>query len=425
MSSRRSIHQTQSQTETMSPNRSSRRKNQITETSQENSVQAELSGTWRSAKLPHPTPITSYTEGRSAFTCLPRHQLLGARRSSKLTHPTPIISYTEDDELYKQWGFPCPRKKDRLHVPISNGEQKMKEDYQKPVLKESSRINWQSVKYIAALISLIVVSGFLGAYCYAYINYHYFQDSRCVFSNHHSLDVVMKDDRYSHLDLKIQKISSCMAELAKNINALRGKISKPPEIETKVIAIPPRGIWEELFTSEPDLASAGNFGSVLATPDTTSHIEAASLSVFSWLSFNIHLPHYPPQTTIQGLILEVGDCWAFKGQQGRLVLGLIRPSLLSSVSISHIPFNLSPSGDIISAPKLFQVLVHRSQDLENGITVGEFEYNKAGPWRQKFNLNTDGEETFDIVEFRFLSNHGHPNYTCVYRVHVHGKMIFA
>ncbi|XP_046660618.1 uncharacterized protein LOC124354307 isoform X3 [Homalodisca vitripennis] len=244
----------------------------------------------------------------------------------------------------------------------------MKEDYQKPVLKESSRINWQSIKYIAALISLIVVSGFLGAYCYAYITYHYFQDSRCVFSNHHYLDVVMKDDRYSHLDLKIQKISSCMAELAKNINALRGKISKPPEIETKVIAIPPRGIWEELFTSEPDLASAGNFGSVLSTPDTTSHIEAASLSVFSWLSFKINLPHYPPQTTIQ---------------------------------------------------------VHRSQDLENGITVGEFEYNKAGPWRQKFNLNTDGEETFDIVEFRFLSNHGHPNYTCVYRVHVHGKMIFA
>ncbi|KAG8275327.1 Secreted beta-glucosidase sun1 [Homalodisca vitripennis] len=169
-----------------------------------------------------------------------------------------------------------------------------------------------------------------------------------------------------------------------------------------------------------------------------------------------------PLRAERGLILEVGDCWAFKGQQGRLVLGLIRPSLLSSVSISHIPVTLSPSGDIISAPKLFQVLVHRSQDLENGITVGEFEYNKAGPWRQKFNLNynilresssvrgvtegalsgvdgwggvviglfaavtlTDGEETFDIVEFRFLSNHGHPNYTCVYRVHVHGKMIFA
>ncbi|KAG8318748.1 hypothetical protein J6590_106639, partial [Homalodisca vitripennis] len=77
------------------------------------------------------------------------------------------------------------------------------------------------------------------------------------------------------------------------------------EIETKVIAIPPRGIWEELFTSEPDLASAGNFGSVLSTPDTTSHIEAASLSVFSWLSFKINLPHYPPQTTIQVRLLNL------------------------------------------------------------------------------------------------------------------------
>lgn len=61
----------------------------------------------------------------------------------------------------------------------------------------------------------------------------------------------------------------------------------------------------------------------------------------------------------QGLIRDVGDCWAFSGERGRLVLALHQPSVLVRVSLSHIPSSLSVTGAVDSAPRRFLVLVSK------------------------------------------------------------------
>lgn len=52
-----------------------------------------------------------------------------------------------------------------------------------------------------------------------------------------------------------------------------------------------------------------------------------------------------------------GNCWAFKGSHGYLVIRLSLKVLPTSFCLEHIPKSLSPSGNITSAPRRFAVYV--------------------------------------------------------------------
>lgn len=52
-----------------------------------------------------------------------------------------------------------------------------------------------------------------------------------------------------------------------------------------------------------------------------------------------------------------GECWAFSGSQGFLVIKLSGLVQIAAFSLEHIPRSLSPYGRIDSAPKDFTVWV--------------------------------------------------------------------
>lgn len=52
-----------------------------------------------------------------------------------------------------------------------------------------------------------------------------------------------------------------------------------------------------------------------------------------------------------------GNCWAFRGSQGYLVVRLSMKIRPTGVALEHIPKALSPTGNISSAPKDFAVYV--------------------------------------------------------------------
>lgn len=54
-----------------------------------------------------------------------------------------------------------------------------------------------------------------------------------------------------------------------------------------------------------------------------------------------------------------GNCWAFKGSQGYLVIRLSLKIVPTSFCLEHIPKSLSPTGNITSAPRDFTVFVRR------------------------------------------------------------------
>lgn len=52
-----------------------------------------------------------------------------------------------------------------------------------------------------------------------------------------------------------------------------------------------------------------------------------------------------------------GECWAFEGSVGDVVIQLVSPAVLTGFTMEHIPKLVSPYGNIDSAPYQFQVLV--------------------------------------------------------------------
>lgn len=121
---------------------------------------------------------------------------------------------------------------------------------------------------------------------------------------------------------------------------------------------------------------------------------------------------------------SAGDCFGFFGQNGEVVIRLQRPVHIDAVSIDHIPTSMSPNGTVETAPREFSVYgMNRNQNTYSHF-FGTFQYDSQ---RQPLQLFTFPKETqtnrsFQLVHFKFLSNHGHPELTCVYQVGVHGDI---
>ena len=116
-----------------------------------------------------------------------------------------------------------------------------------------------------------------------------------------------------------------------------------------------------------------------------------------------------------------GECWPFVGSNGRLVIKLSAMIIPTHFHYEHISKALSREGDIRSAPKHFQVFGLREERDSNGILFGSFHYQDNGVPLQKFEVQIHHGRPVQYIELVILSNHGHPDYTCLYRFRVHGK----
>ncbi|NXT88204.1 SUN1 protein, partial [Anhinga rufa] len=116
-----------------------------------------------------------------------------------------------------------------------------------------------------------------------------------------------------------------------------------------------------------------------------------------------------------------GNCWAFKGSQGYLVVRLSMKIYPTAFTVEHIPKTLSPTGNITSAPRNFSVYGLDDEYQEDGKLLGQYVYDQGGEPLQMFPVMENSENAFQIVELRIFSNWGHAEYTCLYRFRVHGK----
>lgn len=55
--------------------------------------------------------------------------------------------------------------------------------------------------------------------------------------------------------------------------------------------------------------------------------------------------------------INPGECWAFTGSRGYMVIELSENVTVTAFTMEHLPRSLSPSGTIDTAPKDFRVLV--------------------------------------------------------------------
>ncbi|XP_053367617.1 SUN domain-containing protein 1 isoform X7 [Clarias gariepinus] len=169
-----------------------------------------------------------------------------------------------------------------------------------------------------------------------------------------------------------------------------------------------------------DYALESGGGSILSTRcSETYETKTALMSLFG---FPLWYFSQSPRAVIQPDV-HPGNCWAFKGSTGYLVIRLCVKIVPTAFSLEHIPKALSPTGNISSAPRNFTVYGLEDEQQEEGQLLGEYVYQEDGDALQTYLVMENNTEAFQIIELRVLSNWGHPEYTCLYRFRVHGEPV--
>ncbi|XP_069920366.1 SUN domain-containing protein 1 isoform X3 [Oryctolagus cuniculus] len=195
-------------------------------------------------------------------------------------------------------------------------------------------------------------------------------------------------------------------------------ISGITEAQAQVIVNNALKLYSQDKTGMVDFALESGGGSILSTRcSETYETKTALISLFG-----IPLWYFSqsPRVVIQPDIYP-GNCWAFRGSQGYLVVRLSMAIWPATFTLEHIPKTLAPTGSIASAPKDFAVYGLENEYQEEGQLLGQFMYDQEGDSLQMFPVPERPDRTFQIVELRILSNWGHPEYTCLYRFRVHGE----
>lgn len=170
----------------------------------------------------------------------------------------------------------------------------------------------------------------------------------------------------------------------------------------------------------------------------------------------------PPITALHHE-LHIGHCWPFAGAEGQLGVVLSAPTYISDISIDHVAKEVA--FDMRSAPRQMEVWAMvegkdniakvkewqaekawiKQEALERGeevveeeeeypktlpksplyIRIASFSYNIHAPNNVQtfpvFQDVQDLEVDFGIVVLRIKSNWGQEEFTCLYRMRVHGK----
>ncbi|OTF72703.1 SUN domain-containing protein 1-like protein, partial [Euroglyphus maynei] len=90
-----------------------------------------------------------------------------------------------------------------------------------------------------------------------------------------------------------------------------------------------------------------------------------------WRSIN------SPRVVIQSGVVP-GECWCFKGSEGRLAIHLSARIIPTAFTYEHIPVELSRDGHIKSAPNHFIVYGLRYDNDLDPIILGDYYYQIDG-----------------------------------------------
>ncbi|XP_049635428.1 sperm-associated antigen 4 protein [Suncus etruscus] len=172
----------------------------------------------------------------------------------------------------------------------------------------------------------------------------------------------------------------------------------------------------EDFVQKPDYALS-SVGASIDLEKTSQDYKDTDTGYF-WNRFSFWNYARPPTVILEPDVFP-GNCWAFKGDQGQVVIRLPGSVQLSDITLQHPPSSVAHTGGTNSAPRDFMVYGLQVDD-ETEVFLGKFTFEVEKSEIQTFHLQNDPSAAFPKVKIQILSNWGHARFTCLYRVRAHG-----
>ncbi|XP_027277147.1 sperm-associated antigen 4 protein isoform X2 [Cricetulus griseus] len=210
-----------------------------------------------------------------------------------------------------------------------------------------------------------------------------------------------------------------LQQLQTELNKLHKEVSSVRAAHSERVAKLVFQRLNEDFVRKPDYALS-SVGASIDLEKTSSDYEDTN-TVYFWNRLSFWNYARPPSVILEPDVFP-GNCWAFEGDQGQVVIRLPGHVQLSDVTLQHPPPTVAHTGGASSAPRDFAVFGLQADD-ETEVFLGKFIFDVQKSEIQTFHLQNDPPSAFPKVKIQILSNWGHPRFTCLYRVRAHGVRI--
>uniref|UniRef100_M3Z267 Sperm associated antigen 4 n=1 Tax=Mustela putorius furo TaxID=9669 RepID=M3Z267_MUSPF len=210
---------------------------------------------------------------------------------------------------------------------------------------------------------------------------------------------------------QLQQLQAELDKLHKEVSSVRAANSE------RVAKIVFQRLNED-FVRKPDYALSSVAPGASIDLEKTSHDYEDANTAYFWNRFSFWNYARPPTVILEPDVFP-GNCWAFEGDQGQVVIRLPGRVQLSDVTLQHPPPSVAHTGGANSAPRDFAVYGLQVDD-ETEVFLGKFTFDVEKSEIQTFHLQNDPPAAFPKVKIQILSNWGHPRFTCLYRVRAHG-----
>ena len=184
-------------------------------------------------------------------------------------------------------------------------------------------------------------------------------------------------------------------------------------------------------TGMADYALESSGGEIV--PEWTSRGLMTSFPLLKLWDIPLFYQTLSPRLAIQPQV-NPGNCFGFNGKHGSIGIKLSRHVTVSAITIEHIPKvrrkvllsqkqqlfqELAPNEDISSAPRNLTISGYSLDDKFHHL--GSFQYELGGSPVQTFTIMNNMR--FSRVKMDINTNWGNAEYTCVYRIRVHGDIV--
>jgi SUN domain-containing protein 1/2 len=253
-----------------------------------------------------------------------------------------------------------------------------------------------------------------------------------------------KDGISSKLELELVALREQVArhedEVRRKIEGWRGKpLVSPNDVETEVKRRLALATGAD-STNKVDYALFSGGGRVVghsALSPLVARAEGPLTHALKSIRGGVH-PR-ADEWVLSGGANFAGECLALRGDKGFVDVRLREAVVVNAVTVEHVHADVAY--DLSSAPKQFAVSGWNRTREPPPVAVGSGRSNKeprshdfGGPLRyelgdnlrgatQTFSFDEKNAKAVDHVRFEVLSNYGNAEYTCLYRLRVHGTPV--